>query len=205
MKFFTSTGDTTVSTGPGVLIGTGVAPVGNQTPASAGVQNGDITQLRIESVDGTVWEVSDCTVSKVGNEYRYTRDTVRASSNGGSRINFSAGTKCILYVISHHYLDAEATTNRHGLLPQLSGNTSQYLRADGVWNDVQSGSGDLNYVHNQSQAATTWDVVHNLGKYPTVDIVDSAGTVWLAAVEHVDINTLTVRLEYSMSGKAFCN
>src|SRR6478736_3144164 len=55
-----------------------------------------------------------------------------------------------------------------------------------------SGGGDLNYTHNQSSVASTWTVVHNLGKFPAVEVVDSGGTVLIPTVTFVDPNTLTV-------------
>ena len=38
--------------------------------------------------------------------------------------------------------DLNASTERHGLLPKLAGNTSLYLRSDGTWQYVAGGGGD---------------------------------------------------------------
>lgn len=64
---------------------------------------------------------------------------------------------------------------------------------------------DLHYTHIQSVAASTWVVPHNLGKYPSVSIVDSAGTPVVGDVTYTDINTVTLSFSVIFSGKAYLN
>ena len=66
-------------------------------------------------------------------------------------------------------------------------------------------SGDLSYVHTQASASTDWTVAHSLGKFPSVTIVDSAGTEVIGNVTHVDNNNLTINFTSSFSGKAHIN
>ena len=54
--------------------------------------------------------------------------------------------------------------------------------------------GDKTFTHNQYMPASTWDIVHGLNKYPSVSIVDSAGTVVVADVQYIDLNKITVSL-----------
>lgn len=68
-----------------------------------------------------------------------------------------------------------------------------------------TGSGDAYYTHSQGVAATTWTVVHNLGKFPAVTVVDSAGTTVEGTVDHIDINTLTINFAVPFSGTAYMN
>lgn len=69
-----------------------------------------------------------------------------------------------------------------------------------------SGSGgDKNYVHNQGSGATVWNVVHGLGKFPAVNVVDTGGNWLLPDVQYVDANTLTVTFATATSGKAYVN
>jgi hypothetical protein len=42
------------------------------------------------------------------------------------------------------------------------------------------GGSDAYYRHVQSVAAAVWTVVHNLGKFPSVSVVDSTGTTSMA-------------------------
>lgn len=48
-------------------------------------------------------------------------------------------------------------------------------------------------------------VPHNLGKYPAIQIVDSALSQCEGAVIHTDINNLTISFSASFSGTVICN
>lgn len=64
---------------------------------------------------------------------------------------------------------------------------------------------DKHFVFEQGIASDTWVIEHNLGKYPSVSLVDSAGTQFDADVEYNDENTCTVRMNGATTGKAFLN
>jgi hypothetical protein len=70
---------------------------------------------------------------------------------------------------------------------------------------VVAGTGDLNYVHRQDVAAAVWPVVHNLGKHPSVTVVDSAGTWVIGDVTYTSLNTLTVTFGASFAGTCYLN
>lgn len=62
-----------------------------------------------------------------------------------------------------------------------------------------------NYVHTQLGAATLWVVNHNLGRYPSVTVVDSGGTTVIGDVEYVDGNAIRLHFSYPFSGLAYIN
>lgn len=64
---------------------------------------------------------------------------------------------------------------------------------------------DKTFVYEQGIASDTWVIEHNLNKYPSVSLVDSAGTQFDADVEYNDENTCTVRMNGATTGKAFLN
>lgn len=64
---------------------------------------------------------------------------------------------------------------------------------------------DKHYTHNQNNAASTWNVTHNLGKHPAVSIVLSTGQQGLADVQYINENELTITLLSAQSGKAYLN
>ena len=64
---------------------------------------------------------------------------------------------------------------------------------------------DKNYVHEQLQASNEWSVNHKLKKYPSVSIIDSAGTNVIGEVTYLDENSLRINFSSIMSGKAFLN
>jgi hypothetical protein len=64
---------------------------------------------------------------------------------------------------------------------------------------------DKNYVHNQVTAAPNWTVVHNLGKYPAISVVDTGGNMIIPDVTYVDVNTVALAFAGATSGKAYAN
>ena len=64
---------------------------------------------------------------------------------------------------------------------------------------------DKNYIHTQSSSATTWVVTHSLAKYPSVEVVDSAGTVVVGQVDYDSLNQVTLTFNSTFSGKAYFN
>lgn len=61
------------------------------------------------------------------------------------------------------------------------------------------------YVFEQGEAATTWNVVHNLNKYPSVTVVDSAGTVIDCTVIYINSNQCELRFNAAFKGNAYLN
>lgn len=64
---------------------------------------------------------------------------------------------------------------------------------------------DANYVHDQISSAKEWRIIHSLGKYPSVTIVDSGGNVVVGEVHYVSINEVIIRFTFEFSGKAYLN
>lgn len=61
------------------------------------------------------------------------------------------------------------------------------------------------YVHNQMTSSKEWVITHNLGHFPSVSVVDSAGTVVVGEVNYIDQNTIIVSFSGAFSGKAYLN
>lgn len=59
------------------------------------------------------------------------------------------------------------------------------------------------YEHDQMVASATWTVTHNMGREPAaVSVIDSAGTVVLGGVQHIDSNSLRLLFSAPFAGKA---
>lgn len=61
------------------------------------------------------------------------------------------------------------------------------------------------YIHEQGIASDIWVINHNLNKYPSVSVVDTAGTVFTAQVEYIDENNCKVYINGATKGKAYLN
>lgn len=67
------------------------------------------------------------------------------------------------------------------------------------------GGGDKHFTHNQSSASSTWNVSHNLGKFPSISVIDSSKNVVVGDVQYVDNNNLIITFTAAFSGKAYMN
>ena len=66
-------------------------------------------------------------------------------------------------------------------------------------------TGDKDFVYIKSTPNKIWEITHNLDKYPSVTIVDSAGSVVMGDITYTSKSTLTVTFSAAFSGKAYLN
>lgn len=59
------------------------------------------------------------------------------------------------------------------------------------------------YTHVQNSVSSTWSITHNLGFYPNVTSVDSAGTSIEGTVTYTSATTLDLVFSVATSGKAY--
>ena len=84
--------------------------------------------------------------------------------------------------------------------------------ANGDWigryiteNDLPTIINDKNYVHNQIVASNSWEIQHNLDKYPSVSIVDSGNNLVIGEIKYIDSNNIIITFTSVFSGKAYFN
>jgi len=68
-----------------------------------------------------------------------------------------------------------------------------------------AGEGDLHFTYVQGVAATTWNIQHNLGKFPSITVIDTANTVVTGEYTYDDINNVTLTFSAGFAGKAYLN
>lgn len=64
---------------------------------------------------------------------------------------------------------------------------------------------DDTFIYEQGIASDVWVITHNLNKYPSITLVDSAGAVFKAKEEYNSANQITVYLNGATTGKAYLN
>tara|TARA_R110000765_G_scaffold425654_1_gene539075 strand:+ start:270 stop:986 length:717 start_codon:yes stop_codon:yes gene_type:complete len=64
---------------------------------------------------------------------------------------------------------------------------------------------DKHFEFTQASPSITWTVNHDLNKFPSVTVVDSAGTQVFGDVDHTDNDNLTITFINQFSGKAYLN
>ena len=61
------------------------------------------------------------------------------------------------------------------------------------------------YIHNQMESSAKWIVNHNLGKFPSVTVKDSAESLVVGEIDYVDNNSIILTFTAEFSGKAYLN
>ena len=91
-------------------------------------------------------------------------------------------------------------------LTYLSGSgVIKALHYYGIQIDVDAIEGDKNYVFSQAVPATTWNIQHNLAKFPSITVIDSANTVVTGQYTYIDINNVTLTFSAGFAGTAYLN
>lgn len=70
---------------------------------------------------------------------------------------------------------------------------------------IGASSTDAFYEFEQAVASAEWLITHSLGKFPSVSVVDSAGSLVMGEVQYISVNELVVRFSAPFSGKAYLN
>lgn len=65
--------------------------------------------------------------------------------------------------------------------------------------------GDKHYVYKQLTPASVWTIYHSLNKYPSVTVVDSAGSIVIGEINYVSITEINITFAGAFSGIAYLN
>jgi len=68
-----------------------------------------------------------------------------------------------------------------------------------------SSQGAPTFVFTQNATATTWNIQHNLGKFPSITVIDSGNTVVTGEYTYIDNNNVQLNFSAAFSGKAYLN
>lgn len=231
-RFFNSVGVTTTSTGSGSLV-LGSA-VDNNHQDFTGFPDNGITVIRIESADGTEWEVCESVIT--GSGTNATRGQLYTSSTG-SHLVLAAGTHTVRLVNPAEFLDritgniqdqldtkaafVDEIWNHVGDIPPGDYKAGDFATTNNneIWFakvDSPTTSGDFiqlasstsvaTYLHTQVAASTTWTINHGLGITAVpVTVTDSSGNDIVCNVARPTDNQVVVTTVAASTGYARIN
>ena len=101
--------------------------------------------------------------------------------------------------------DAERSASYSAHPPIIGDNGNWWVWNGTTYVDSGSSTRPTSYTHNQQSAAAEWIIDHNLGRYPSVTVVDSGNTKAYGDVQYIDANRLKVLFNAPFSGKAYLN
>lgn len=61
------------------------------------------------------------------------------------------------------------------------------------------------YVHKQKSPSNRWEIQHDLDKFPSVTVVDSAGSVVVGDIDYINNNKVVLTFIGGFSGTAYLN
>lgn len=64
---------------------------------------------------------------------------------------------------------------------------------------------DRTFKFSQTVSSSTWTIVHNLGYFPSVSVIDSVGNFVTGNIDYTDANTITLTFKTAFKGKAYLN
>lgn len=71
--------------------------------------------------------------------------------------------------------------------------------------NISGGTGDKTYTYTQSTPSDTWVITHNLGKYPSITVEDSAHSDVIGEYSYDSVNQVTLSFTGAFSGWAYLN
>ena len=168
------------------------------------------SETTLREVLGTKLEAEDIkagdniTLVKNGNEI-----TINASG-GGSEVtlidNLNTTTP------GQGALDAHQGNVLKGMIPNVvddvtSTSTTAALSANQgyILNNLINEKQDKNFYFTQTTASNTWVITHNLNKYPSATIIDSAGTEVVGNITYNSLNQITITFSGAFKGSATLN
>lgn len=66
-------------------------------------------------------------------------------------------------------------------------------------------TGDKDFTYIKNTPDKIWEITHNLDKYPSVTVVDSAGSVVMGDITYTSKSAIKITFSAAFSGKAYLN
>ena len=73
------------------------------------------------------------------------------------------------------------------------------------WVEIGLGSGDLTYLFDQVTPLLVWNINHDMGKHPAINVFDSAGDDMECEINYIDVNNVELTFNIAFAGKATLN
>lgn len=123
----------------------------------------------------------------------------------GETIEVGNRTGNALSSIQRHACDTTEARHEAGVAIEIQVIAADIQDLQYAIEEIIAGRGVSTYIHDQATPAASWTITHNLGKYPSVFMVDSAGTVVTGDITYLSDDSLRVDCSGAFAGKAYLN
>lgn len=69
----------------------------------------------------------------------------------------------------------------------------------------EPGLSGANYTHTQAVPSADWTITHNLARFPSVTVIDSAGSTVVGDVDYLSNNAIAIHFTAAFGGSAYLN
>jgi hypothetical protein len=111
-------------------------------------------------------------------------------------------------VFGHYTIDSY-TVNGDFYTLNLTNKKGEGVLTAGLFYDFAvftlSSQGTPTFIYEQAIPATVWNINHNLGKFPSVTVIDTGNTVVTGQYTYTDNNNVTLNFSAGFAGKAYLN
>ena len=154
---------------------------------------GDITTLQVSGLDASSQNTVEFMEYLVGNDILISRQNAISTFGHFTIDSYTASTAGV-YTLA---------------LTLVGGGSNGVLNENEFYDfavfTLSSGLADKTFVYEQVTPATTWNVPHNLGKFPSITVIDTADTVVTGQYEYINNNNVTLTFSAAFAGKAYLN
>ena len=177
---------------------------------------GDLCYL---NTDGKFWKSNANSYATCSTELRIAKTNLAADEEGSfisqGTVTTSGLTIGVRYYVANlagqittvelnspnlvRYIGTASTTTELEFNP-MDVNYNKHLLAQ-----IAAIETDEHYLHTQSLAASIWDIPHNLGKRPSVTVIDTGGNQVIGDIEYIDDNNVRITYTAAFSGTAALN
>ena len=170
--------------------------------------NTQLTDQQVKDIIATegylTVETDSQTLSIVGDQLTISNgNTVTIPDNDTTYSNLSEFTNDVGYITSASVpTNVSAFTNDAGYLTSYTDTQRTDAEIEAI---VESYNYNTSYTHQQPTASATWTITHNMGRFPSISVVDSAGTIVNGVENYTSNNELTITFNAAFSGTAYLN
>ena len=94
---------------------------------------------------------------------------------------------------------------KNGMAVYVNENDTTYILKNNVWQPLIMKAVSQTFTFHQAVASNRWEIQHNLNKFPSATVVDSAGTEVIGDLQYVDSNNIIIEFSSSFTGTAYLN
>lgn len=159
----------------------------------------------LTSTSSTFYDVGASTVWSSSNAYQL--NDIVIASNGDKSYYFKCITAGTSSTVEPSWVFTDGTTIVDGTVVWLVCKSAQWKEDGNSSYFLPFGEVKVNntYTHSQTTSSTTWDITHNMNKYPHISIFDDTNDLVFGNIEYISLNEVRITFSKTIKGMCYLN